>query len=68
MIVILGVPSLILRGQKSRLREFSMDGAIQCAAVSKAANATVERPRDPLSDAPRVHNEVAQMRHARDAV
>jgi hypothetical protein len=31
-------------------------------------NAAVERPRDQLSSAPRVHNEMTHMRRARDAV
>ena len=37
-------------------------------AVSKAANAAVERPRAQVSSAPRVHNEMTHMRRARDAV
>ena len=31
-------------------------------------NAAVERPRDDVSSAPRVHNEMTHMRRARDAV
>jgi len=31
-------------------------------------NAAVERPRDELSSAPRVHNEMTHRRRARDAV
>jgi hypothetical protein len=37
-------------------------------AVSKAANAAVERPHAAVSSAARVHNEVAHMRRARVAV
>jgi hypothetical protein len=33
-----------------------------------APNAAVERPRDHVSSAPRVHNEMTHMRRARDAV
>jgi hypothetical protein len=36
--------------------------------VSVAPNAAVERPRDDVSSAPRVHNEMTHMRRARTAV
>jgi hypothetical protein len=36
--------------------------------TSEAHNAAVERPRDHVSSAPRVHNEMTHMRRARDTV
>ena len=42
--------------------------AWKSAALTIAHNAAVQRPRDHVSSAARVHNEVAQMRRARDAV
>ena len=36
--------------------------------LSVAYNVAVERPRDHVSSAPRVHNEMTHMRRARDAV
>ena len=35
---------------------------------SLSVNTAVERPRDHVSSAPRVHNEMTHMRRARDAV
>jgi hypothetical protein len=41
---------------------------MQRTRVFVTHNAAVERPRDHASSAPRVHNEMPHMRHARDAV
>ena len=44
------------------------DAGTLCAYFGVPPNAAVERPRDYVSSAPRVHDEMTHMRRARDAV
>jgi len=52
-----------MMGICSVLRQYAVNRDIK-----EPPNAAVERPRDDVSSAPRVHNEVTHMRRARDAV
>jgi hypothetical protein len=56
-------PRMVWQSRMIAACQFRTSGSLSMLSP----NAAVERPRDELSSAPRVHNEMTHMRRARDA-